>query len=59
MLSAKGGFTMGFEADKVAVQIFGGLKAPLVVGKYAIFDTASAVLITGNLPQARQGTGEP
>ena len=41
---------MGFGAGKVAVQIFGDLKAPLVVGKYAIFDTASTVPITDNLP---------
>lgn len=50
MLKAKGGFTMGFEAGPVKVQVIGGPKAPLVVGKYAIRDTASAVLLTGNLP---------
>ena len=41
---------MNFEAGQVGVQVIGGLKAPLAVGKYAILDTASAVLITGNLP---------
>lgn len=60
MLKAKGGFTISFEAGKVAVEITGGPKAPLVVGKYAIRDTASAVLLTGNLPaKLRKERAEP